>query len=48
MFLLVIVVIFIISFLWALLSLRKELSKPKEVALVKDELMKEKILFVKD
>jgi Na+/melibiose symporter-like transporter len=48
MFLIVVAVLFVISFLWALFSLRKELSKPKEVSFVKDELMKEKVLFVKD
>lgn len=42
------IVIFVISFLLALLSLKKELSKPKEIKIAKDELMKEKVLFVKD
>lgn len=48
MFLTAVLVIFVISFLWALFSLRKELGRPKEVSLVKEELMKEKVLFVKD
>lgn len=38
-------VIFIASFLWALWSLRQELTKPKEVKNVEKELAREKILF---
>lgn len=48
MFLIAVFVIFVISFLMALFSLKKELSKPKEVELVKSELMSEKVLFVAD
>lgn len=48
MFLLSVIVIFVLSFLLALRSLRKELTKPKEIELAKDELMKEKVLFIKD
>ena len=48
MFIFAVIFLFIISFLLALWSLRKELSKPKEIKLAKDELMKEKVLFVKD
>ncbi len=42
---LAIVLILIISFLWALFSLRKEFKKPKEIEKAKKELMKEKIIF---
>ena len=48
MFFVVVLVLLVISFVWALLSLKKELSKPKEVSLIKDELMKEKVLFMRD
>jgi hypothetical protein len=34
-----------ISFLWALYSLFSELAKPKELAKIKENLHKEKILF---
>lgn len=40
-----IVVLFIISFLWALLSLRKENANIREVEETKKNLAKEKILF---
>lgn len=48
MFLVVILVLFIISILLALWSLKKELSRPREIDLTKKELMKEKVLFIKD
>jgi hypothetical protein len=48
MFALALIIIFIISFLLALLSLRTELKKPKEIKIAKEELMKEKVLFIKD
>jgi hypothetical protein len=47
MFWIVVFVLLIISFLWALLSLKKELSTP-EIRKTQEELMKEKILFIKD
>lgn len=42
------IIIFVLSFLLAVRSLKKELAHPKEIKLAKDELMKEKVLFVKD
>lgn len=48
MFIFATIIILVVSFLLALLSLKKELSKPKEIKLAKDELMKEKVLFVRD
>lgn len=48
MLILSIVILLIISFLLALNSLRNELKKPKEIKHVEKELMKEKILFVRD
>ena len=48
MFIIALVVMFVVSFLMALLSLRKELRKPKEIKVAKKELMKEKVLFIKD
>jgi len=48
MFIIALAVIFVVSFLMALLSLRKELRKPKEIEVAKKELMKEKVLFIKD
>ncbi|MDO8270276.1 MAG: hypothetical protein Q7T54_06435 [Candidatus Levybacteria bacterium] len=48
MFILAVVIIFCLAFVLALLSLRKELKSPKEIEMTKKELMKEKILFVKD
>lgn len=48
MFIVALLIILIVSFLMALFSLRKELKKPKEIILAKKELMKEKVLFVKD
>lgn len=48
MFISVLVAILMISFLMALLSLKKEMKKPKEIEIAKKELMKEKVLFVKD
>lgn len=40
-----IVILLVISFLWALLNLSSELSKPKELTKIKEKLKKEKILF---
>ncbi len=40
-----IIVIFVLSFLWALFSLRGEIVKPKALKKIKDELAREKILF---
>lgn len=48
MFIIALVVMFVVSFLIALFSLRKELRKPKEIEVAKKELMKEKVLFIKD
>lgn len=48
MFIIAMLVLLVISFLMALFSLRKELKKPKEIDNAKKELMKEKILFIKD
>lgn len=41
-------VILVVSFLLALRSLKKELQDPREINDVKKELMKEKVLFVKE
>ncbi len=38
-------VIFVISLLWAIVSTRKELSRPKEVKRAQKILAREKILF---
>jgi len=38
-------VIFLLSFAWALFSLRSEIVKPKALKKIKDELQREKILF---
>lgn len=46
--LIAIIIIFVISFILALISLRKELRKPKELEHIKNELRKEKVLFIKD
>jgi hypothetical protein len=48
MFFLVLFVLLVVSFLMSLLSLKKELKRPKEIEIAKEELMKEKVLFVKD
>ncbi len=48
MFVVALLIILLVSFLMALLSLKKELRKPKEIDIAKKELMKEKVLFVKD
>ncbi|MBP7832312.1 MAG: hypothetical protein KA035_00910 [Candidatus Levybacteria bacterium] len=40
-----ITVIFILSFIWALFSLRGEIIKPKALKKIKEELAREKILF---
>lgn len=48
MFLTIVGVLLLVSFMLALRSLKKELQKPKEVDIVKRELMKEKVLFIKD
>lgn len=48
MLLLAIAIIFVLSFLLALWSLRRELKRPKEIEIIKQELMKEKVLFMKD
>ena len=44
MFIIALAVIFVVSFLMALLSLKKELRKPKEIEVAKKELMKEKLI----
>lgn len=38
-------VIFIASFFWALLSLKKELSRPKEIDDAKKDLERERVIF---
>ncbi len=48
MFVIAVLILLVISFLLALLSLKKELKRPKELEKVKHELMKEKVLFIKD
>lgn len=48
MFIIAVIILLIVSFLLALLSLRTELRKPKEIKIAKEELMKEKVLFIKD
>ncbi len=40
-----IIVLFIVSFFWALYGLSSELAKPKELKKIKEKLHKEKILF---
>jgi len=40
-------ILIVLSFLWALWSLRHEISKPKALKQIKDELAKEKILYQK-
>jgi len=47
MFWVYILVLFIISFLWAFFSLKRELSRPKEIKKAKKDLLREKILFKK-
>jgi hypothetical protein len=37
--------IFAISFVWALASLKKELSNPREIEEVKKELTRERVIF---
>ena len=48
MFLIVILIMIVTSFLLAVLSLRNELKKPEKIKAIKRELMKEKVLFIKD
>lgn len=48
MFVIVLGILLLISFMLAVLSLRKELSKPKEIESVKRELMKGKVLFINE
>lgn len=48
MFIIVLIGLFITSFILSLFSLMKEMKKPKEIELTKKELMKEKVLFIKD
>lgn len=48
MFLLVIILLLIISFLTALISLNKELKKRGEITLSKKDFMKERVLFSRD
>jgi hypothetical protein len=48
MFVIAVIVLLLVSFLLALFSLRRELRRPKEIQIAKDELMKEKVLFIKD
>lgn len=40
-----VIVIFAVSFFWAIFSLRKELRRPKEIKKAEQELKREKILF---
>ncbi len=47
-FLISVIVIFLISFIWAYFSLKKDVSRPKEVKHAQKELLREKILFQKD
>lgn len=44
-FVIFIMVLFIISFVWALYSLIHEVRKPKEIERAKEYLSKEKVLF---
>lgn len=44
-FIIILVTIFLISFLWALWSLKRELTKSKEIKTAEKELAREKILF---
>ena len=48
MFLMAMPVLLILSFVWALFSLKKELKRPHEINSAKKELMKEKVLFKRD
>lgn len=45
MFLEIVIILAVISLVWALLSLRRELSKPKEIDHVSRDLKREKILY---
>lgn len=45
MIILILGVLLVVSFLWALFSLYKEEKTHKQISHVKDELQKEKILF---
>ncbi len=45
MFLEIVVILVVISFIWALVSLRRELSRPKEIEHVTKDLKREKILY---
>lgn len=38
-------ILFVLSFFGAVVALKKELSKPKEISRVEEELAREKILF---
>ncbi len=45
MLIIYLIVFFVISFVWALFSAKRELGKPKEIKKAKANLHKEKILF---
>lgn len=45
MFLEIVVVLAVISFIWALISLRRELTRPKEIEHATKDLKREKILY---
>lgn len=47
MFWIFIIILFIISFVWALFSVKKEMGQPKRVLKAKRELARSKILFKK-
>lgn len=47
-FLISVIVIFLVSFVWAYFSLKRDISRPKEVKHAQKELLREKILFQKD
>jgi hypothetical protein len=45
MFIEIVIILAAISFIWALLSLRRELSKPKEIEHASRDLKRERILY---
>ncbi len=47
MLIIYLIVFFLISFVWALISAKRELGKPKEIKKAKANLRREKILFKK-
>lgn len=47
MFWIFIIVLFIVSFIWTLFSLRREIGHPKQILKAKKELARSKVLFKK-